>query len=317
MIHLALLLLALWAPLTQAESFSFGALGDTPFDEAERQQLPELLAQMHAAGARFAVHVGNLKPDDVHCDDAAFAAQQTLFSHAPLPVVFVPGDNDWLACAREAAGSYKIEERLAALRQLFFATPHALGPATLALERQSSVNFAFGAYREHQRWQTGPVLFLTLNIPGGDNNIGRPLLPNAEFRHRLAAARDWLESSFALARQQGLRGVAVFLHANPDFEAYAENAPAPAYRELLEALRLEAERYTGEVLLVHGDTRVMRVDRPLKNAEGETLQHFRRLEVFGSPILGWVEVTVDTDAPRLFRIRSKPLHPDAAALGGG
>lgn len=304
-----MLLLVLCSPLAMAgESYSFAAFGDTPFTEAEPGLLPQLMRQMHEAGAAFAVHVGNLKQDDSRCDDPEFAKHRKLLDAAPLSVVFVPGESDWLGCARHSAGEFKAEERLNKLRSLFFTSGDALGLPGLPVARQSEVNFTFGAFREHQRWQRGPVLFLTLNMPGGDNNMGRRLVPRQEFRHRLAAARDWIESTFALARENSLRGIVLFMHANPDFEAFAEGSPAPAYDEFLTALRDEVARFTGEVLFVHGETHVMRADRPLNSAEGEPLQRFRRLEVFGAPITGWVEITVDPAAPRLFRIRSKPLH---------
>ena len=67
-----------------------------------------------------------------------------------------------------------------------------------------------------------------------------------------------------------------------------------AYRELLDALVEEARNYAGEVLVVHGDTHRFRFDRPLIDREGRAVANVMRLEVFGSPFVDWVYVTVKT-----------------------
>ena len=86
--------------------------------------------------------------------------------------------------------------------------------------------------------------------------------------------------------------------------------PARGFGELLGELRSAFDTYKGEVLFVHGDTHVMRSDRPFNDSDGQPMRRFRRVEVYGSPILGWVELKVDPEGDRLFRIAIHPLRPE-------
>jgi hypothetical protein len=54
------------------------------------------------------------------------------------------------------------------------------------------------------------------------------------------------------------------------------------------------------LLLVHGDTHTLIIDRPLRDATDHEIPNLQRLETYGSPFVGWVEVTVDPAGPRLF-----------------
>jgi hypothetical protein len=65
-------------------------------------------------------------------------------------------------------------------------------------------------------------------------------------------------------------------------------------------LERELHGYARPVLLIHGDTHVFRVDKPLQRAGGRVVDHFTRLEVFGDPDLHWVRVRVDPAASSPF-----------------
>ena len=58
----------------------------------------------------------------------------------------------------------------------------------------------------------------------------------------------------------------------------------------------------------------MRSDRPFNDADGQPMRRFRRVEVYGSPILGWVELKVDPEGERLFRLSIHPLRPEGSQL---
>ena len=112
-----LALAALLSPALQAaEPFSFGVLGDIPYNRFERQHLPELLAEMDAEGLRVVVHDGDIKSGGERCDDALYEDRLTVFKASHTPFVFVPGDNDWTDCQRKSNGAYDPLERLARLR---------------------------------------------------------------------------------------------------------------------------------------------------------------------------------------------------------
>ena len=104
-----LLRVALLAALTslgaRAESFSFALLGDTPYSATERALLPQELDEIGESGARFVIHIGDFKNGGSLCSDEVFADRKQLFDAAPLPVVYVPGDNDWTDCHRASNGS--------------------------------------------------------------------------------------------------------------------------------------------------------------------------------------------------------------------
>ncbi len=292
-------------PATASAGFSFAVFGDTPYWEAERALLPRMLDEIARDAPAFVVHVGDFKSGASVCDDAVFRDRLQLFDASPVPLVYTPGDNDWTDCDRVIAGGYAPEERLARLRELFFAGEESLGRRRIALERQSR-DPAFAAYRENARWRLGPVLFVTLNVPGSNNNIGRATAPNAEFLARGRANRAWIDSSFALAKRKRLAGVVIMMQADPDLDAAARGRPKPAYRALLQQLAAQVEAFAGQVVLVHGDGHVMQVDRPLLRRGGGPLPNFTRVETYGSPFMGWIKVTVDEAAPGLFRFESRP-----------
>lgn len=300
-----LLASALLAGPVRSDTYRFALLGDTPYSAYEKRELPGMLADMKAAGAFFAVHIGDIKGGTESCSDALIQERRDLLDAAPLPLIYTPGDNEWQDCSRLLAGHFDPDERLNHLRQLFFAQPRSLGHPSLPLEQQA------GETRENTRWRLGPVLFLTVNQPGPDNRIGHNDAPLPEFLGRNRANLEWLKEGFALARREGLHGVVVATQADPDLEHYAAGMPRQGFKEFLDTLRSEAESFGGQVVLLHGDTHMARIDHPLRHAQGEArsgqrLENFTRVETFGYPIMGWVLGTIDTADPALFRFALQP-----------
>jgi len=293
-----------------AEPFSFGVLGDTPYNRFERQHLPALLAEMDAELLKVVIHDGDIKNGGERCDDTLFEDRLALFNTSHHPFVYVPGDNDWTDCHRPSNGAYDPLERLEALRKRFFSQPHkTLGQYPVAVDTQAD-NPAFSTYREHQRWQTGPVLFVTLNVPGSGNNYGRNKAPSDEFVHRGAAVKAWIGESFARARKDRLEGVVLVLQANLDIEDFSAGQPNRRYRGVLEQVLAETRKFAGEVLLVHGDSHFHRIDQPLVNPlNNETVKNFTRLETFGSPFMGWIKVDVEPGVKPLFSYTSRAYSP--------
>lgn len=301
-------LLALSA--SAAEPFSFGLFGDTPYNRFERLALPGLIAEMNAEPLKFVLHDGDIKNGGERCDDALFEDRLQLFQTSFHPLVLVFGDNEWTDCHRGNNGGYDPLERLATLRRIFLAEPgRTLGQNPMAVESQASTS-DHAAYRENLRWQIGPVLFLSLNVPGSDNNYGHGGQPGDEFVQRSAALKAWISEGFALARSQGLEGVMLAMQANPDIEDFSQGKPNKGYRALLEQILAETKRFAGEVVLVHGDTHFQRIDQPLRDpASGEAVANFTRLETYGSPFMGWVKVDVEPGRQPLFRYTARPYSP--------
>jgi hypothetical protein len=271
-----------------AAEFTFAALGDTPYTRIEEALFPGLLTGISSEDLAFVVHVGDFKSSSAPCSDELFRQRRQWFDLVSHPFVFVPGDNEWTDCGGFQAGGHDPLERLAKLRELFSGGEESLGQRRIRLARQAP------DYPEHARWRHGNVLFLTLNVPGKDNNAR--LMPG-EFRNRSAAVARWLAQSFNLARGDRLRAVVIFMQANPWVSPTSRYF---GFRELLAALAKEAVGFDGEVLLVHGDTHRFRMDSPLRDpATGTPVENFTRVEVFGSPGMNWVRIRVIEDAERV------------------
>lgn len=296
---LAALLLG-WSLLAGAETWHFGLIGDVPYSDYERRELPHMLERIADSQVGFVAHIGDIKNGKDRCDDSVFADRYQLFNSSRAPFVFIPGDNEWADCERVSNGAYDPLERLAKLRSLFWKDGFSLGQNKLALDIQP------GAYREHARFRLGPVLFVTLNLPGGNNNYGMAPEPRAEFLARQPVVVAWMKESFALARREQLAGIVLLFQANPGFKHFAQGLPHRGYREFLEKLREETLKFDGQVVVVHGDTHLSRIDHPLRDPQGKRLARFTRVETFGYPLMGWTRGTIDSDSPTLFHFETYP-----------
>jgi len=291
---------ALWATLAGAETWRFALIGDTPYSDHERAELPKMLDAIADSHVDFVAHIGDIKHGGARCDDAVFEDRRQLFDSSRIPFVFIPGDNEWTDCERLSNGAYAPLERLDKLRSLFWPDQLSLGRRKLKLERQP------GNTPEHSRFQLGPVLFVTLNIPGGNNNWGMTQEASAEFRVRNPVVIAWLKDSFALARRESLQGIVLLFQANPDFKHFSQGLAHNGYREFLSVLRDETADFPGVVVAVHGDTHHSRIDQPLRGEDGHILPNFTRVETFGYPFMGWTRGVIDTSNPPLFRFETHP-----------
>jgi hypothetical protein len=294
----------LLALAVQAEPLAFGLFGDTPYNQWERDNLPELIAEMDSQGLAFVVHDGDIKSGSSVCSDEVLKDILGVFQKSATPLVYVPGDNEWTDCHRSNNGGYDPVERLGKLREWFFPNDLALGQRPLRLERQSK-DPAFASYRENVRWEAGGALFVGMNVPGSDNNFNgtrRNGGPVAEFIERGAANRIWLSQAFALARGKKLAGILLVIQGNPDFKDANAGKPNPGYADFLNQLREETLAFAGQVVLVHGDTHHHRIDQPLTDPPTQqVVKNFTRMETIGSPFFGWVKGSVDAADPQVFR----------------
>jgi len=298
-VWLAALLLAC-TTLAQAEVWRVGLIGDVPYTDDERRDLPRLLKAITDSPVDFIAHIGDIKHGKDRCDDSLFADRYRLFNASRVPFIFVPGDNEWADCERLSNGAYDPRERLNKLRALFWKDNFSLGERKLVLERQP------GAYPEHARFRLGPVLFVTLNLPGDNNNFGKTDVARPEFRDRNPVVLAWLKESFTLARREKLAGIVLLFHANPGFKHFAQGIPHRGYRDFLEALDRETGSFSGQVMVVHGDSHTSRIDHPLRDNTGKKLKRFTRIETFGYPTMGWTQVVIDTESAYLFSAEAHP-----------
>jgi hypothetical protein len=138
------------------------------------------------------------------------------------------------------------------------------------------------------------VRFVTINVPGSNNNMGVDARSDAEAKCRDEANRRWVERAVAASEEPETRALVIAMQANPWYTT------RKVYGPTLATIENAARKLRKPVLLVHGDTHNYRVDMPFTDALGAPLANLTRVETYGSPIVGWVKVTVDPADPKLF-----------------
>jgi hypothetical protein len=229
------------APLPAGEP-AFAILGDAPYTEGEVERLDRLIDEMNAQALEFVVHVGDIGSSRLACGDAWLLERKQQLARIKHRFILVPGDNEWSNCKDPLA-------RLARWRELFCQVP--------------------GEWCEHRRWEAHGWVFVTLNVPGHDNNVR-----HAEHAPRMKAVLSYLDEAALAAR--GKQGLVIFMQANPFLPS--------GFSSLLERLRALAAASPGRVLLIHGDTHVYK--------DGAPLPGLRRIEVWGSPIVAWKRLAI-------------------------
>ena len=283
-------------------AFAFAIMGDTPYSDREEAHFLRMIERMDAEPLAFVVHVGDFKSGASPCTDALVEKSKAQFNASKHAFIYTPGDNDWTDCRRSAMDPI---ERLARLRQVFFPDAWSLGASRIetafqgeCIER-SATACTCPPHPENRLWTRAGVVFVTLNIPGSRNNVGYDRANDAEARCRNEANRRWLERAVAESERGPARGLAVFIQADPWITS------APVYKAFLAQIEAAATRLRKPVLFVHGDTHTYRLDMPFKDSVGNPIPNLTRLEVYGSPIVGWVKVTVDPEIPDLFRFEPR------------
>jgi hypothetical protein len=311
MMRSTLCLLALvWSTLAGAGSFAL--IGDMPYSVPEIDTARAIIAEIgRDRSIAFIVHDGDIKSGGEPCTDALLTARRDDFNASRHPFVLVPGDNEWTDCHRRSNGGFDPEERLAKLRELFYAGEESLGQRRIPLTRQGAIQPDFAPYRENVRWEFESTLIVGMNLPGSNNNWKMPNDrggDNREFEARLKANTAWLADAFKLAQEKNLKALMVIIQANPDFEGgEAEKAKSrPGYRdgyaEFRGQLAAGAKAFGKPVVIVHGDTHSLQINKPVKDETGALVPNITRLETYGSPFLGWVKVTVDPANPEIFKL---------------
>jgi hypothetical protein len=110
-------------------------------------------------------------------------------------------------------------------------------------------------------------------------------------KRRTEAAAAWMRETFSTAKASDASAVVIALHGNPFDEGPRDREP---FQPFLITLQVEVEQFRRPVLVAHGDDHEFTVDRPLE------LANLTRLEVPGSPDVGWVRVTVTPSARNPF-----------------
>ncbi len=289
-------------------TFAFGVFGDGPYRAWEVGRFRHLIRDFNRTDLAWLIHVGDIfwYP----CSDVNYRRSLKAMNSIEHPVVYTPGDNEWADCHEDIAGRFPPLERLAHIRETFFAVPtRSLGARTMELESQSE-DPSYPEFVENVRWIRGGFVFATIHMVGAENAtepfVGRGPANDEEAARRIDAGLRWMDDAFSLADSAGLDGVVIAMHGSPGLHYHP--APRGGYEAFLDRLETRVKAFARPVLLIHGDGHRYTVDHPLRDrATYEPLPNFTRLETFGSPDIGWVRVVVDTVAgefafePRVMR----------------
>ena len=284
-------------------TFSFAVLGDAPYDNLEEIQYRLVLESLNSHDLSWVIHVGDIfwRP----CTDEHY--QQTLdrFNSLRHPVIYTPGDNEWTDCWERQSGGFKPMERLDRIRQIFFANhTRSLGQNSIALVSQGDRE-PYQEFVENTRWVHNGIVLATIHLVGSQNGMkpfhGRTASDDDAARRRTEAAAAWLRETFNEARTLNASAVVISFHASPDFDDSPDDPDRKPFEPLLTALEDEAERFARPVLIAHGDDHTYTIDHPVvRAATKRRLENVTRLEVPGSPQVGWVRVVVTPGANNPF-----------------
>jgi hypothetical protein len=296
---------------SRQDSFTFGVIGDVPYGATQFDRFPQMVSELNNQDElRFVTHVGDIKAGSAQCTDEYFAAIKAQFDRFEAPLVYTPGDNEWVDCHRVNNGAYDPLERLDALRDLFFATPgKTLGgnmPVKSAADQGLPENVTFNEQR---------IAFSVVNVQGSNNSLlpwsglGQTE-PNkaqlAEVDARTAADVAQLERTFSDATKTNARAVVIMTQADM-FDPYlltqgVEEDPeiVSGFRSIVETIAAGSQAYGGPVYVFNGDSHVFNDDSPLAEGspwldvyDADKVPNLHRVTVEGAATSNeWLRVTV-------------------------
>ncbi|UKA66310.1 hypothetical protein LFT44_17750 [Arthrobacter sp. FW306-05-C] len=255
------------------QAFTFAAIGDIPYGAAEIAKFPSRIQDLNAdKGLKFVAHVGDIKNGSSVCSDEYFSYIRAQFDTFTHPLVYTPGDNEWVDCHRTNNGAYNPLERLDKIREVFFNQPGKTLGATMPLKSQENLGLP-----EDVRFDKDRVAFSVLNVQGSNNS----LLPwtglgkteptpeqLAEVDHRTSAVIAQIHQTFTDARRSNDRAVVLMQQADmfdPSLLADATVNPdtVSGFRDIVQAIAQETNNFDAPVYLVNGDSHVFAENQPL------------------------------------------------------
>lgn len=280
-------------------SYTFGVIGDVPYGDAKVAEFPAMIDDLRQqTDLEFLTHVGDIKAGSARCDDSYFEMVRTQFDRLTMPLIYTPGDNEWVDCHRKNNGSYNPLERLDAIRKTFFPV------AGQTLGRPMQVTSQAGrGLPENVQYAMGDIQYAVISVQGSNNSLkpwdglgqtaATPEQLN-EVQVRTAANHALLDAAFANATKSGSRAVVIMTQADmfdPSTLAAVQADPsqvsglAPTVKKIADLTRA----FPGEVYLFNGDSHIFNADNPLKAGSPW-------LDIYGiAPVDKLQRVTVEGD----------------------
>ena len=324
-----------------AKPTTVAVYGDWPYSTALLNGAPALLNSVNSdPNVSLVLHVGDIHSGSMPCIGVGLnpipatsvpgwnQGIYNIFQQFNDPLVYTPGDNEWTDChkTKEGSSGYPLNE-LASVRSLFFAHPgFTLGVHKMEVESQAQEfekEFPTDAqFVENVMWKQSQVVFVTLNVPGSNNDTlpwkgGTGAFLNEaarqqEVTERTAADLRWLRRAFDEARETNAKGVVIALQADMwDPAALVVGGDGlNAYDGLVQELANLSVQFGRPVLLFNGDSHVYETDKPLADPTSATglihgtqaVPYLTRITVQGSTNTPneWLKLTIDPSSSDVF-----------------
>jgi len=219
------------------EGIEYPEIAQIP-EGAAREAWLSVVADMNAHDLAFTVFIGDIGTpwDGVAVDGYASVCdvengtsledKVNILKSFRQPLIYTPGDNEWSQCYQakdfsEYPYNYDLDPiaQLEKLRQLTQPHPHkSLGQRNqLKILRQPG-------YPENVMFIYGPVLYVTINIPSGNNSPQTSYnvetddqmidFTRPEMKARQAANVRWLNKAFKEANHHNTKGIYIAEHAD-------------------------------------------------------------------------------------------------------
>lgn len=209
--------LTAWPVAARAQSITFTAIGDVPYDDSELPVLQQhcLDHNLYSPG-EFMVHVGDIFSGGTPCEEFRYQQVADVLEMLSVPAFMCPGDNETKDCDDPASALTYWNTHFLGLESNFC--------SNLAVSRQAArpQNFAFVAKN---------VLFIGLNLVGGSNE-------NAVMQDDA----NWVEQQL-VTQAPFVRAAVLFAQAGPG-----------SGRDLFfDQFEPDAVAFGKPVLFIHGD----------------------------------------------------------------
>lgn len=290
-------------------AFEFVAIGDMPYKiPDDYPKVDRLIGVINRMKPAFTLHVGDIKSGSSPCTDEVFRKAFDQIQTIEGPVVYTIGDNEWVDCHRKDAGGHDPRERLAKVREIFFARPgQSLGKNPMAVESQGVISPDHRTYVENTRFVKNQVMVIGVHVPGSNNGFEAQdaVAAATEFAARDKANLAWIRESFQKAKDSGAKALVMFIQADFDEGRLATKAlpRESGFHGTLNAIEAGAKLLGRPVLLIHGDEHFFSVG-PLLNAKGKVIPGVTNLMSWGEGEIHGVRVSVDPDTTHVFGFSS-------------
>jgi len=314
---------------------SIAVFGDSPYgvDDADTAQFnatPAFIKTINQdRDVSLVLQVGDIHSGKQTCSFGYDKTIYDMWTAFEAPLVYTPGDNEWMDCHKPKEGSQPVLQNLAYVREIFFATPgKAIGGDKTVMSQAQYFDAQYPSdsqFVENTMWEQAGVVFISVNVPGGSNNgednwfnLDRTKPQTDEILKRTAAAQRWLDRGFALGQSHRARAVLIQLQADMwDLDGTAtKDLHIANYRQYIDNIARNTAQFGKPVLLINGDSHGYRSDNPLTKGaacvsengaaevacaddaynahpNGYKLSNFHRIVVHGSTApMEWIKLQI-------------------------